>query len=283
MITWPPSLISEIAERRCIIFLGAGASHTSVSKDGTQKPPLWNDFLRKLLDAMHDTGKIAIVKELIAKENYLDAAEIIRTDVNKPDYNLLIWNIFHTPEYKPSLLHELIRDLDVKTVITTNYDKIYESCCDNGGSGYNTCAFYQGHLVNDLKSNKRLVIKAHGCVSDAAKTILTRSDYFNARRDYGNFYHILDSLFVTNTLLFIGYSLGDPDIRLILENVNIATQSICPHYAVVEEGMHDALKTSMKMSYNVQLLEHSTGKYTDIIDALKKLLQDVEVYRETHP
>ena len=46
MVKWPDALVTEMAERRCIIFAGAGASMGSVGEDGKTHPPGWEKFLR---------------------------------------------------------------------------------------------------------------------------------------------------------------------------------------------------------------------------------------------
>ena len=89
-----------------------------------------------------------------------------------------------------------------------------------------------------LRSTTRVILKAHGCVSDPSKIVLSRGQYFEARRRYGYFYEILDAVFLTSTLLFVGCGLTDPDIQLVLENANISAPSTHPHYALVESNRH---------------------------------------------
>lgn len=62
------------------------------------------------------------------------------------------------------------------------------------------------------------------------KIVLTKSVYFKEKQVFSNFYKVLDSLFLTNTLFFVGCNLSDPDIQLILENVTISAKrpsSLC--------------------------------------------------------
>ena len=283
MITWPPSLVPEVAERRCIVFLGAGVSRSSEGRAG-KRPPNWPGLLATLAGKMRNHSERLVADQLIKECKYLEAAEVIRADLSGADFAMALHQELSEPNYTPSKLHEAVRSLDLKVTVTTNYDQIYEACCDQGGADkyYNTCMYYQSHLVNDLKSSRRLIVKAHGCLSDPSKAMLTRGEYFRARRDYGNFYDILDALFTTNTILFLGYSLDDPDIRLVLENVHITAPTVSPHYAVVEEGQHSAIKRAIKDSYNVELLEFSKGGYNEVIDAVRQLSDDVAIYRDTH-
>lgn len=65
-IHWPQSLIPEVAERRCIVVLGAGASAGSRSRDGASSPPDWSTLLTRAADLVADNDEKALVASLIA-------------------------------------------------------------------------------------------------------------------------------------------------------------------------------------------------------------------------
>jgi hypothetical protein len=284
MFDWPDPLVAEIAERRCIAFIGAGFSHQAKSNSKVS-PPLWSVFLDHLMAKMHTATQKQFAVDLIKTERYLDAAEVIKRDMIAAEYNAFLQQELRDPNFQPSKSHEYLRELDLSVVITTNYDTIYEDCCRNGQSAnlYNTIRYSDDGLLDDLRSTRRIIVKAHGCVSQQAKTVLTRSDYFTARQKYPSFFTILDAIFTTRTLLFIGYGLGDPDIQLVLENVALKTSTVCPHYLVTEAGRHPAIKESMSRSYNLHLLEHDAGAFHQVEESLKKLYELVVAYRQLHP
>lgn len=194
-------------------------------------------------------------------------------------------DVFQAPNYKPSRIHEAVFRIDPKVVITTNYDEIYDNYCKQGTSanGYNICIHNEDHLISDLRSPIRSIIKAHGCISNSKETILTRSQYFNAKLKYSNFYKVLNSLFITNTILFIGYSLSDPDIQLVLENSHIASIGSHPHYACLGNDSHSSLRAEMTSAYNIEFIEFQAGNYIELEDGLKELADEVENYRQTYP
>ena len=49
---------------------------------------------------------------------------------------------------------------------------------------------------------------------------------------YPEFYHLMTALFLTHTVVFIGYSLNDPDINLLLQFLHNTANSACPHYMI---------------------------------------------------
>lgn len=281
MINWPESLIRELAAHRCIVFLGAGASAGSVGTNGGGSPPDWAELLRRLAERMRHEDEKETARTLIGEKKYLEAAEIIRADVNSADFSQFCREQFVVPRFEPSHIHRAILKIDPKVVITTNFDQIYENLCLQGDAadGYNVSKYYDSHLVSDLRSPVRLIVKAHGCVSDPSKMVLTRSSFFEQKRDHTQFFNILDALFLCSSILFVGYSLSDPDIQLVLENANIAAPRAHQHYAVVSDSVHRALKSATEKAYNIDFLSYRSGDYDGLNASMDALADAVEAYR----
>lgn len=284
---WSPSLVREIADRRCIIFLGAGASSTSKG-DGGKKPPSWKDFLEDAVRELNLTDDIKrLSQEKIDSMDYLNAAELIFSDINIPDSKDFFRQHFLTPRYTPSELHKIVHELDAKIVIQTNYDVIYEKECGpiDGENGYVVKRYYDENTLDDIRSPNRVIIKAHGCVKEPERLVLTRSQYFNTKSQHQNFYHLLDGLFLTHTILFIGCSLTDPDIQLILENTNISIKCAHPHYALMPSGEHSSIVNAIQKAYNIRYIEYdnTNNDYSKFIPALDVLRNEVIALRSTVP
>lgn len=281
VINWPKSLLAEVAERRCVIVLGAGASASSVNKDGAS-PPDWLGFINAGINRMGRTDDQNAARSLLDHGAALDAAQVVADSLGAADFSLFIRDEFEKPGFEPSELHQLILAIDPKVVITTNYDTFLESLARSGAgvAGYNVCRYHDSHLVNDLRSNRRVIVKAHGCVSDPQRVVLTRKQYFTARRDYPHFFAALDALFLNSTLLFIGTGFtGDPDLELLLQNTYISAPSEHPHYALVQGGRHPSVTRAIEQTYNVKFLEYEAGHHEQVVEALRGLSDDVSAYR----
>lgn len=282
MITWPPSLVTEIAERRCVIFMGSGASAGAPPTVGSAKLPTWHVLLEamssSLLSNPADKDEVA---SLLGKDKFLEAAQVIRDGSLAAEFSSFIDRTFVLPKYKPSKLHELIYALDTKIVISPNYDTIFEDFCKqySGDVSHNVCTYYQSHALNNIRSDKRVILKMHGCVTDPDQIVLSRSDYFEARRKWSSFYSILDAIFLTNTILFLGAGLSDPDVQLILENAQIAAPSTNHHYAVIGSGRHHSEIAALKKTNNIHVLEYPAGDFTSLEGSLESLASEVQAYR----
>lgn len=284
---WPDSLVAEIAERRCIIFLGAGASAGCVDPATGVRPPGWEQLLRDALATVRDPDIAPLVETMLVKEQYLDAAEVVFSRIEAADARNFFRSRFYTPHYEKSEVHELVLELDPKIVVTTNYDEIYDDYCAGGAArdGYSVRKYYEDNVLDEIRSTARLVLKAHGCITDTSKMVLTRSQYFHARARYPGFFSILESLFLVNTLLFVGYGLADPDISLILESAQLSVPSRHPHYALMAAGRHEAVTTAMRDTYNVRILDYDApgGDHSQALVALRELRDLVNSYRATYP
>jgi hypothetical protein len=286
LIVWPASLLAEVAERRCVIVLGAGASAGCLSEDGTTRPKDWRGFLESGISGIANAGDKREATRLLNKGLFLDAAQVMADALGPGDFGMFIDAELVTPRFQPCTIHELVLAIDPKIVITTNYDNIYETFARAGtaAAGYNVVRYYETHFVNDLRSPRRLIVKAHGCVSNAQRIVLTRSQYFEARRTYPQFFAALDAIFLTHTLLFVGSSFsGDPDIELLLENAYISAPSDHPHFAIVEKGRHPSVRRAIEETHNIKFLEYARGRHDQVVDALRALSNDVAAYRAVGP
>lgn len=279
-IYWPPSLIEDIARGRCIFFLGSGVSASTNSEDPVPRSPkTWEDFLTSVNNTyIRDPDKDFIAK-LIDEKRFLLALQCIYDLIDSGTYHHIISEEFSTPDYQPSRVHELISEIDPKIIITTNFDKIYEKAVPVQAITkviYDSC----GNFSDAIKSNKRVLIYAHGYIDNIGGIVFTKEKYFKAKRDNPEFYSIMQALFMTNTILFIGCGFNDPDINLLLENAYIRTSSTKSHYNVTLEGVHPSIKKDWKSSYNIDTLEYGPT-HDDLILELEKLKVSVESYKSS--
>jgi hypothetical protein len=279
MIDWPASLVREIGRRRAFVFLGAGVSSSAVHSDG-DSPQTWGDFMNAASELIINVDLRREVTALITQKKYLLALQAIKDNANPAEYDDLINNSFNNPKFKASNLHELILDLDFEIVVTTNFDKIYENYCQNTAiDGYRVLTYKSEDLGDLLRSDNRLIIKAHGCINDARSMVFTKAQYHKAKKDHPQFYELLKAIFLTHTCIFIGCSMDDPDILLALEDVKITSSSTFPHYAITRQGENTELaKNDWNETYNIKALEYGPD-YSDLNIDLKDLNDKVASFR----
>lgn len=285
MITWPDELVFDIARRKSVLYLGSGVSASAISSDGSNRhPATWNEFLSGILiKKSHDLfdEKDTITKLLDAKE-YLAACEIIVDTLGDQAFGELAADEFRRPGYEPSKVHETIFSLDSRIVITPNIDKIYEQCAATNSHGTVVVKKYYEDIAPFLRQADYLVIKAHGCVDDPQHIVFTHKQYNVAQYKYATFYRLLDALLLTNTFVFIGCGLTDPDIQLTLENCNFSFPNCKPHYFITAEGsIPNGIIKSLSTNRNIKVITYSnaSGKHEELLNELSSLCALVEAKR----
>ena len=194
-------LVESIQDKNAILFVGAGVSMNLGL-------PSWNsllDYIAKELEYEPEVFK--------SFGNALTLAEYYK--IKKGDIGpLRSWmdRNWHSDDIKieNSRIHKLILDLDFPIIYTTNYDsykKNYKKITN------------VGDLVN-LNNMLTQIIKFHGDFDDEKSIVLTESSYFE-RLDFETPLDIkLRSDILGKSILFIGYSLHDINLRYLLYKLN---------------------------------------------------------------
>lgn len=278
MFDWPNDLVSDIARRTCVLYIGAGVSANSRSVDGTS-PPTWETFLRSCLTEIN-RADCAYIEQLLSQKDLLSACEVIIDKMGSNEFNNVAQDAFRRPGFKPASIHETIYNLDARLVITPNVDKIYEQYAQATSCGTVVVKKQTEHdISNFIRSTDRVILKAHGSIDTPNEMIFSKHQYNEARYKYSGFYKLLDSLALTHTYVFIGCGLNDPDIRLTLENYNFGFPGCKPHYFVAADtAVNPDLEQSLLKNCNLKVIKYdnSDGKHEKLLSALNDLVALVE-------
>jgi hypothetical protein len=279
---WPKTLVERIADRDYLLVAGAGVSASCKNAAGGT-PPSWKQLLNTLATEFTSGNARKEVLRLIAQENFLDAAELIksqavdkgkgkdftrliseRTDGKKPD------------NFQPGDLHDLIMRLDPRILITTNYDALFERA---SGHGYRRATYEATDAGHEVRTGAPLLLKVHGTVDEEQRLILTRADYTEIRRTGRNVLSLLEALFMTRTALFMGYSLSDPDMQLVLENNLSRRADTGAHYMLTGDGVPNYHRTRLLNSFGVELIHYKNRDYAEQQRMLELLADLVDAQR----
>ncbi|MGK4098194.1 SIR2 family protein [Bacillus altitudinis] len=278
-VVWPDNLIEELAYRRCILFLGSGVSATAKNDEGNS-PQTWPEFLKKITELINNPSAddLSFIHRMIEQENYLLALQVIYDLCDPGAYSKYLKDQFSRGNYKPSTVHKDIKEIDSKIVITTNFDKIYESLCNESQYAVHDYTKTKS-IISNIKSPENVIIKAHGSIDDTDEMIFTSKQYYKKQEENAEFYTLLRSLFQTHTVLFLGYSLSDPDINLVLQSIRNTSNSSTPHYIVIKAGISEHVIKQWEETYNVRCLIFGP-EYENFIEDIECLKNRVVGLRE---
>ncbi|HEV2915282.1 MAG TPA: SIR2 family protein [Pyrinomonadaceae bacterium] len=115
---------------------------------------------------------------------------------------------------RSSRAHNALIEMDLPLIYTTNYDRIIERAFELNKVPCHTIANIDDIAI--APPDITYVIKFHGTFSDDASLVLTESSYFD-RLEFESAMDIrLRADILGRSLLFIGYSLSDINIRYML-------------------------------------------------------------------
>ncbi|QDW20478.1 SIR2 family protein [Flavobacterium sp. KBS0721] len=140
--------------------------------------------------------------------------EKMKNSISISRFKIYIAELFSKIEFRDEMLEEL-KDLkkirkNIGSVITTNYDGLIE----------NIFEFTKLIGNNILLSNPYgSVYKIHGCFENPEKIIITNNDYEAFDNKFELIRAQLLSLFIHNPIVFLGYSVGDENIKKILKTI----------------------------------------------------------------
>jgi len=135
-------------------------------------------------------------------------------NINMSRFKIYIATLFKGLKIRPEMEEELAVFKKVRknigSIITTNYDTLIESTFE-----------FNKLIGNDilLSNPYGSVYKIHGCSSDAGKMIITSDDYIKFQDRYELIRAQLLSLFIHNPIIFMGYGIGDENIKSLLKTI----------------------------------------------------------------
>jgi hypothetical protein len=282
MIDWPSDLVRDIAARRSVLFLGAGVSRNAANTSGVH-PREWTDFLRHLAAQVSDAAQRAEIEQCITDADLLTACELCRKYLSPAGFKTELLQEFSGNGYRPAKIHDDLSLVDSRLVMTTNFDKLYENRAnqlqDNTVIVKN---YYDKDVADVFRRRDRVVLKVHGTIDVPDQTIFTRSQYALARRDYGHFYQLLRGLFVTHTFVFLGASMRDPDMQLLLEDHAYRFEGARPHYIVMpENSARTGVLKVLEETMNLKALTYdSVDNHSALAASVAALVPLVEAERE---
>ena len=116
-----------------------------------------------------------------------------------------------------SMTHGLLAGLPVAAVVTTNYDALFECAWRAAGTRFTV-------LPYENQPSDKFVLKLHGDVNRPEDIVLTRSQMLDSREQRKALFGIVQTMLLTQHLLFVGFSLQDPNFSEVAGTVRRALQ-----------------------------------------------------------
>ncbi|MEF2559314.1 SIR2 family protein [Aurantimonas sp. C2-5-R2] len=216
MVSRLDELATAIASRRAILFAGAGLSMIVGL-------PSWRelvDHMRRELELDPESPGMEASYQTLSEYYRIKTGSIgpLRSWMDRH------WGVSEENVAK-SPVHDMIVKLNFPIIYTTNYDYNLEVAFNLSGHPY--VKIVNARDIAKATSVDTQIVKFHGDFEDDQSLVIAETDYFNRL-------HLdspLDIKFradaLGRTILFIGYSVSDLNIRLLLHRLWRGCPEVC--------------------------------------------------------
>ncbi|MPL87888.1 hypothetical protein SDC9_33901 [bioreactor metagenome] len=245
------TIISANNDNSLAIFVGAGISKSS--ETNSVKLPFWNDLIEDLKAEL----------EIENESDYLKIAQLYYLAFGEFTYYKKIKEYF--PEYiSPSAIHKLIFDINPHVIITTNWDNLLEKTIQDNAYIYDVVCS-DSDLVKSSLQNK--LIKMHGDFKNH-NIVFREDDYLKYNLLFPLVENYVKSILSTHTVVFIGYSYNDINLKQIVKWIQNYSNVKPPMYLVTDKGNDNQIKYLENHGITTIVIEKTDDKKFPIKDDL---------------
>jgi len=253
----PLELVEQFARGNGVIFVGAGLSQGAGL-------PGWSDLLALLAD------RIGLPSHLRT-----DPLRIAQYYDNQRGRQALVSHIIEqtdTTGKGPTDNHRRLLRLGARTWVTTNYDDLIERAFLEAGERFTKVVRDQD--LSYTSADAVRLVKLHGDREQPDTIVITQQDYHTYFRRFPRIKDKLTGLLLEKTLLFVGYSISDPDFNQIQAEIAFDLQH---HQRLAYAVLFDADEFTLSdlRSRNIHVLNIPLEGHTDYSQRLGELLDEL--------
>ncbi|MEQ8751022.1 MAG: SIR2 family protein [Amphiplicatus sp.] len=236
--TVPPELVAAIREGRVVLFLGAGASRGATDGSGNQIP-LGDDLASELVE-LYLGPEYAGVDFRTAYDLSCSARDVRTVQAFVRD---------RLQPFQPASFHSIIPGFAWAGLATTNYDLVIERAYQVKADRIQNIIPLRSDSdakTTPLRHGSIFYVKLHGCITQASEVsppLVASTEQLIAFREgrQGQFKTFLE-WGQSKTIIFIGYSFKDTNLRQLLDEI-IREGDKRPRHYVVDPSILPAMAT----------------------------------------
>ncbi|WP_427113844.1 SIR2 family NAD-dependent protein deacylase [Megasphaera sueciensis] len=246
-------LIEKVRQQKIILWVGAGFSLYAGAPSGNK---LMKDIIK------HSTGDEKTSLEECTQT--LDSvAETFEQLYSRAKLLKVLEQETIIP-YQNVMYHNMIRQIpQITNIVTTNYDTLFETVYQDDIS-----VVYGNTLLPQSNNRKVKLYKIHGDFLDPQSIIITKHDYtnfFSPSRIWNPLWSTIVSLCAQHSILFIGYSLEDPNVVQLMDILkeNLGNTQNINYFIGPQLPSHK--QRSYEKNYKIKYIEATVEEIIPII------------------
>jgi hypothetical protein len=265
-----PALASYVRAGRCALFVGAGLSRAVGY-------PTWKGLLERLIAqvpaATGGDREPSELRALLDAGKYADLADQCRELLGPSQlFGFLRRELSGRQPRLES--HGAITRTPYRCIVTTNFDTLLEHAYASWsprGVPRAPCGHELAEHGTLLLDDAFFILKAHGSISDAASIVFATEDYRRIIHANPAFQSVMSTILLSNAILFVGYSLSDPNFRLLLESQLTTFGAQAPPRYAIMEGVGPYERALMERTMGIRVLSYPKGEHQRVDQLLQEL------------
>lgn len=250
----PKPLLNDFVNNRVIPFVGAGFSKNADIPKGLLMPD-WNEL-----------GKLAAteITDYIYDNNAIDALSYYEDLYSRTKLVEFLMKELNFGKIQPGATYKAFCELFTGTICTTNFDFLLEDTMTFLHRPVSVVVTKDRLTIGSKDESK--IVKLHGDFNHPERMVITENDYDMYIERNPVFVTYIANLFITNTMLLIGYSLEDDDFRGIWQIINSRLGNMTqPAYCVMVNAPQEKLARYHRRNIRVINLKGEAKDYKTIL------------------
>ena len=261
----PKPLLDDFVSNKVVPFVGAGFSKNASIPTGISMPD-WDGIGR------------AAAKEISGysyENDAIDALSYYETLFSRQKLIEMLMRELHVGKIQAGKTFAAFCEVFTSVVCTTNFDFLLEDAFRNLQRPLSVIAT-EDRLTIDPDGETKL-IKLHGDFNHPDRMVITENDYDTYIDKNPILSTYISNLFITKTMLLIGYSLDDYDFRNLWQIINSRLGKMArPAYCIIVGASPAKIARYQRRNIRVINLEGNTRDYSiilrDFFSELKKYI-----------
>lgn len=257
----PMTLQEDFIDNRVIPFVGAGFSKNAIAPEG-----------ENILDWEGLGKKVATYIPNYTYTNAIDALSLFESEFSRTKLIELLAKELHVNQLKPGKTHRTFCDLYFDTICTTNFDFLIEQTLNEKHIPFSMVVSEERLPISTHERTK--LIKLHGDFNHPERMVITEYDYDIYVEKNKILSTYISNLFITKTLLLIGYSFDDSDIRTLWQIIASRLGKLStPAYVVLVDA--SPIEIARFERRNIKVI-NLPGNKVDYLDILNEFFTEVK-------
>lgn len=227
-------ILKSSQENKLVFFIGSGFSKFSETE--LIKIPNWSELIDELKEDLN----------LPNENDFLKIAQLYFLKYGQHSYTQKVKSTIKKLE--PSVFHKNLFDIAPHYIITTNWDDLLEKTAQDMGYAYDLISSDVDLAQSQLDKK---IIKMHGDFRQH-NFVFKEDDYLQYSQNFPLIENYIKGIFSTSTIVFLGYSYSDYDLKQIVSWVSNISKATPKKY-LLQKSFDDAQAHYLK-NHGISLL-----------------------------